>query len=139
MFTDIALPSRDQIHQYLSLLTVMTEGLTSRMHMEHRDAQGQSVFTSHAWRRLFEVQDPLVFEFIMEFFSTSRFSESIFDINIEGMLQFQLDEAKRHMSWRQFSLALGLHIAEEIETARFGLYWAESARQISDKGDLSAY
>nr|GEW50738.1 hypothetical protein [Tanacetum cinerariifolium] len=29
--------------------------------------------------------------------------------------------------------------ADEIETVGFGLYWAESARQISDKGDLSAY
>nr|GEW65611.1 hypothetical protein [Tanacetum cinerariifolium] len=29
--------------------------------------------------------------------------------------------------------------AEEMETVGFGLYWAESARQISDKGDLSAY
>ncbi|GKA69222.1 hypothetical protein Tco_0775286 [Tanacetum coccineum] len=43
------------------------------------------------------------------------------------------------MSWRQFILALGLHTAEEIETVRFGLYWAESARKIFDKGDLSAY
>ncbi|GKE60331.1 hypothetical protein Tco_1510698 [Tanacetum coccineum] len=28
---------------------------------------------------------------------------------------------------------------EEIESAGFGAYWAESARQILDKGDLSAY
>ncbi|GKD75627.1 hypothetical protein Tco_1333909 [Tanacetum coccineum] len=26
-----------------------------------------------------------------------------------------------------------------METAGFGLYWAESGRHISDKGDLSAY
>ncbi|GKD71675.1 hypothetical protein Tco_1325765 [Tanacetum coccineum] len=38
-----------------SLSVVMVEGLTSRMLMEHRDIQGQSVFTSRAWRRLFEV------------------------------------------------------------------------------------
>ncbi|GJZ32500.1 putative nucleotidyltransferase, ribonuclease H [Tanacetum coccineum] len=30
-------------------------------------------------------------------------------------------------------------LAEEMETAGFGLYWADSGRQISDKGDLSAY
>ncbi|GJS77868.1 hypothetical protein Tco_0727749, partial [Tanacetum coccineum] len=35
-------------------------------------------------------------------------------------------------------MAKGLS-AEEIETAGFGLYWAESGRQISDEGDLSAY
>ncbi|GJU16421.1 hypothetical protein Tco_1144387 [Tanacetum coccineum] len=86
--TNMALPPRDQRHQYLrfkgleytdaditdfkdilgriygrgihrvlvldfkSLLVVMVEGLTSRMLMEHRDDQGQSVFTSRAWRRL---------------------------------------------------------------------------------------
>nr|GEV19991.1 hypothetical protein [Tanacetum cinerariifolium] len=43
------------------------------------------------------------------------------------------------MSWRQFILTLRLHTAEEIENTGFGLYWAESGRQISDKGDLSAY
>ncbi|GJS00289.1 putative reverse transcriptase domain-containing protein [Tanacetum coccineum] len=32
-----------------------------------------------------------------------------------------------------------LHTAEEMQTTGFGLYWTESARQISDKGDLSAY
>ncbi|GJR12209.1 hypothetical protein Tco_0794861 [Tanacetum coccineum] len=34
---------------------------------------------------------------------------------------------------------MGLHTAEEMESAGFGAYWAESARQIPDKGDLSAY
>ncbi|GKC22647.1 hypothetical protein Tco_1024797, partial [Tanacetum coccineum] len=122
---DMALPPRDQRHQYLrfegleytdadimdfeerlgkiygrgihrvlvldfeSLPAEMAEGLTSRMHMEHRDAQGQSVFTSRAWRRLFEVRGPLVFELIMKFFSTFRFSEAIVDIDAVDTLQFQ--------------------------------------------------
>nr|GEX22217.1 hypothetical protein [Tanacetum cinerariifolium] len=70
---------------------------------------GQSVFTSRAWRRLFEIQGPLVHELIMEFFSTFRFRETILDLDTE------------------------------IESAGFGAYQAESARQIPDKGDLSAY
>ncbi|GJU90209.1 hypothetical protein Tco_1302632 [Tanacetum coccineum] len=78
------------IHQVLvldfeSLPGVMAEGLTSRMLMEHKDAQGQSVFTSHAWRWLFEVRGPLVFELIMELFSTFRFSEAIVDIDAEDI------------------------------------------------------
>ncbi|GJR96457.1 retrovirus-related pol polyprotein from transposon TNT 1-94 [Tanacetum coccineum] len=95
-----------------SLSAMMVEGLTIRMFMKHRDAQGQSVFTNYAWRRLFEVRGPLVFELIMEFFSTFRFSEAIIDIDDE---------------------------AEEMETTGFGLCWVKSARQISNKGDLSAY
>ncbi|GJT23930.1 hypothetical protein Tco_0893867 [Tanacetum coccineum] len=46
---------------------------------------------------------------------------------------------RRHMSWREFILALRLHTAEEMQTVGFGLYWTESARRILDKGDLSAY
>ncbi|GKE81314.1 hypothetical protein Tco_1551314 [Tanacetum coccineum] len=43
------------------------------------------------------------------------------------------------MSWREFILGMGLHTAEEIESVGFGTYWAKNARQIPDKGDLSAY
>ncbi|GKB32050.1 hypothetical protein Tco_0871451, partial [Tanacetum coccineum] len=32
-----------------------------------------------------------------------------------------------------------VYLAEEMQTVSFGLYWAESARWIPDKGDLSAY
>ncbi|GKB77099.1 hypothetical protein Tco_0943994 [Tanacetum coccineum] len=34
---------------------------------------------------------------------------------------------------------MGLHTTNEIESDGFGAYWAKSARQIPDKGDLSAY
>ncbi|GKF84951.1 hypothetical protein Tco_0249849, partial [Tanacetum coccineum] len=43
------------------------------------------------------------------------------------------------MSWREFILALGLHTEKERQTAGFGSYWADSARQIPDKGDLRDY
>ncbi|GJX70767.1 hypothetical protein Tco_0307938 [Tanacetum coccineum] len=54
-------------------------------------------------------------------------------------VQFQLGGVRCRMSWRQFILGLGLHPTEEMESARFGAYWADSSRQITDKGDLSAY
>ncbi|GKC94439.1 hypothetical protein Tco_1159881, partial [Tanacetum coccineum] len=38
-----------------------------------------------------------------------------------------------------FEERLGLRTADEIESAEFGAYWVESARQIPYKGDLSAY
>ncbi|GJS42322.1 hypothetical protein Tco_0567365 [Tanacetum coccineum] len=81
------------------------------------ETPGQSVFTSRAWRQLFNIRGPLVHNLILEF----------------------LRGVRRRMSWREFMLALGLHTAEEIQTAGFGLYWTESATRIPDKGDLSAY
>ncbi|GJY11790.1 hypothetical protein Tco_0381099 [Tanacetum coccineum] len=82
-----------EVHRLLvldfeSLPVEMAEGLIGRMLMEHRDAQGQSVFTSRAWRRLFKVRGPPVFELIMEFFSTFRFVEEILDIDVAVTLQF---------------------------------------------------
>ncbi|GKA45732.1 hypothetical protein Tco_0738528 [Tanacetum coccineum] len=67
----------------------MAEGLSVRMLMEHRDAQRQSVFTSQAWRRLFDIRGPLVYELILEFFSTFRFGEAVIDLDTTGALQFQ--------------------------------------------------
>ncbi|GJV11501.1 hypothetical protein Tco_1353042 [Tanacetum coccineum] len=52
---------------------------------------------------------------------------------------FLLGGARRRMSWREFIVALGLHTKEEMQTPRFGVYWAGSARQIPNKGDLSDY
>ncbi|GKB71860.1 hypothetical protein Tco_0933272 [Tanacetum coccineum] len=114
----MALPPCDQGHQYLR-----NEGLQytdadiadfemrlARIYRrEHKDAQGVSLFTSRVWRRLFD---------------------------IKGLLS---GRARRRLSWRQFMLALGLHTDEEMQTVRYGAYWAESARQIPDKGDLRDY
>ncbi|GKD55177.1 hypothetical protein Tco_1288564 [Tanacetum coccineum] len=95
---DMALPPKDQRHQYLRFeglqyidtdiadFELMDEGLRGRMLMEHRDAQGQSVFTSRAWRRLFEIRGPLVHELILEFFSTFRFGEGMLDLDTAGAL-----------------------------------------------------
>ncbi|GJU42884.1 hypothetical protein Tco_1195841 [Tanacetum coccineum] len=91
---------RVQVFDFGGLTDLMAEGLSGRMLMEHRDAQGHGVFISRAWRRLFEIQ---------------------------GLF---LGGDRYRMSWRQFILALGLHIVEEMETAGFGLYWAESGMDV---------
>ncbi|GKC94377.1 hypothetical protein Tco_1159819 [Tanacetum coccineum] len=101
---------RVQVFDFGGLSDLMTEGLSSRMMMEHRDAQGQSVF-----------------------------GEDVLDLDTTRALQFQLGGVRRRMSWREFILALVLHTTEEMQTAGFGLYWVKSVRQIPDKRDLSAY
>ncbi|GJS38418.1 hypothetical protein Tco_0563461 [Tanacetum coccineum] len=105
----------------------------------HTRKAGVSVFTSRAWRRMLDIRGPLVHELILEFFSTFRFGQAILDLDTPGTLQFQLGGSSRRMSWRQFILALGLYMEEEIQKAGFGVYWAESAKHIPDKGDLRDY
>ncbi|GKE33036.1 hypothetical protein Tco_1452358, partial [Tanacetum coccineum] len=95
-------------------------------------------FTSWAWGRLFDTRGPLVWELILEFLSTLQFGEVLLDLDAPNTIQFQLGGAKRR-SWRQFILALGLHIREEMESPSFARYWSESKRMITGKGDLHDY
>ncbi|GKC38106.1 hypothetical protein Tco_1050490, partial [Tanacetum coccineum] len=85
------------------------EGLTDRLRMVYSGAEGHVLFTSHALRRLLEIQGSL------------------------------LGGARRSMSSRQFILALGLHTAEEMAGDGFDCYWADSLMEIATKADLSGY
>ncbi|GJW22103.1 hypothetical protein Tco_0032725 [Tanacetum coccineum] len=79
---------RVQVFDFRGLPNLMAEGLSTRMLMEHKDAQGQGVFTSRAWRRLFYIRGPLVHKLIQEFFSTFSFGEAMTDLDTAEALQF---------------------------------------------------
>ncbi|GKG02786.1 hypothetical protein Tco_0310422, partial [Tanacetum coccineum] len=81
------------VNHYLSLYAVSTPGtewlkryqvkgydkgitLADRLSMVYTGDDGQALFTSHAWRRLSEVRGLLVREFILDFFSTCRMSDT---------------------------------------------------------------
>ncbi|GJR50424.1 hypothetical protein Tco_1400945 [Tanacetum coccineum] len=130
---------RVQVLDFDVLTEEMDQALADRLRMEHTGADGQVVFTSYAWRQLFRIRGPLVRELILEFFNTCRFRDSVLDLDAAGILQFQLGGLRRRMSWRQFILALDLHIEEELYTNGFRAYWAESSREITSKADLSDY
>ncbi|GJX48137.1 hypothetical protein Tco_0273327 [Tanacetum coccineum] len=127
------LPPRNQRHLWLRY-----QNLAERIRMVYTRDDGQEVFVSHAWRRLFGIRSPLVQEFILEFFSTCRIGDEM-GLDVAGTLCFQMGGARRSMTWRQFILALGLHTAEEMAEDGFGAYWLGSERLIPYKGDLSDY
>ncbi|GJU17938.1 hypothetical protein Tco_1145904 [Tanacetum coccineum] len=109
---------RREVHRVLifdfgGLPDLMAEGLSGRMLMEHHDEAGVSVFTSRAWRRMFDIRGPSVHKIILEFFSTFRFGQAILDLDTLGTLQFQLGGARRRIS--------------------------QSARKIPNKGDIRDY
>ncbi|GJX96130.1 hypothetical protein Tco_0351928 [Tanacetum coccineum] len=101
--------NRVHVLDFAGLTDEMRQTLGDRLSMIYTRDDEQALFTSHAWRRLFEVRAPL------------------------------LGEAWRRMTWRQFILALGLHIEEEMAEAGFGAYWSGSESVIPDKGDLRDY
>ncbi|GJZ14723.1 hypothetical protein Tco_0550400 [Tanacetum coccineum] len=132
---DMALPPRDQRHQYFrrqvnrvheldfeGSTPDMRHDLVERLRMVYTKDDGQEVFVSHAWRRLFRIRAPLVQEFILEFFSTCRIMDEM-RLDAASILCFQLRGATCSMTWRQFILALGLLTVEEMTEDGFRAYW----------------
>ncbi|GJV88313.1 hypothetical protein Tco_1532251 [Tanacetum coccineum] len=84
-----------QVLDFASLTEGIRQILGDRLSMVYIGDEGQDLFTSHVWRRLFEIRAPL------------------------------LGGVRRRMTWRQFILALGLHSEEEMAEVGFGAYWHE--------------
>ncbi|GJT63757.1 hypothetical protein Tco_1015237 [Tanacetum coccineum] len=94
------------------------------MAMEHRDEAGVVVFTSQAWRRLFETRGPLVWELILEFLSTLKFGEVLLDLDAPDTIQrFTIGrKSGAHISSRRFVGRLAQH---------FGLLTTEILRGLT--------
>ncbi|GJZ28033.1 hypothetical protein Tco_0572680 [Tanacetum coccineum] len=124
----VPLPSRDQRHTWLRYQVEgygkdIVHNYEQRLETIWGRSVNRELFTSHAWRRLFEIRAPLVREFILEFLSTCKMSDTKMGLDVAETLCFQLGGVRRRMTWRQFILALGLHTEEEMAEAGFGAYW----------------
>ncbi|GKD70194.1 hypothetical protein Tco_1324284 [Tanacetum coccineum] len=79
-----------QVPDFEGLTPEMRQDLVMRLRMVYTGGEGQQVFMSHAWRRLFRIQAPLVHEFILEFLSTCRMSDTEIGLDVADTLSFQL-------------------------------------------------
>ncbi|GKB43180.1 hypothetical protein Tco_0888122 [Tanacetum coccineum] len=127
------------VHNFEHRLETIFGRQVNRVHI--LDFEGLTPDMRQDWdkrMRMVYTEDNGQEEFILEFFSTCRIGDEM-GLDVAGTLCFQLGGARRSMTWRQFILALSLHIAEEMAEDGFGAYWLGSERVIPDKGDLSDY
>ncbi|GKD30565.1 hypothetical protein Tco_1241343, partial [Tanacetum coccineum] len=95
---DITQPSRSngleapmaEIPDFAGLTEGMRQTLGDRLRMIYTKDEGQKLFTSHEWRRLFKIKARLVQEFILKFFSTCRMSDTKMGLDVANTLCFQL-------------------------------------------------
>ncbi|GKB37873.1 hypothetical protein Tco_0882815, partial [Tanacetum coccineum] len=118
--------NRVHILDFEGLTLDMRHDLAERFRMVYTEDDGQEVFESHAWRRLFEIRAPLVHEILLKFFSTCRIGSEM-GLDVADTLCFQLGGARRSMTWRQFIPALGLHTAKEMAEGGFKAYRSASS------------
>ncbi|GKD08655.1 hypothetical protein Tco_1188340 [Tanacetum coccineum] len=69
--------NRVHILDFEGLTTDMRQDLAERLRMVYTSDDGQEVFVSRAWRRLFDIRAPLVHEFFLELFSTCRIGDEM--------------------------------------------------------------
>ncbi|GJT19884.1 hypothetical protein Tco_0878590 [Tanacetum coccineum] len=90
--------NRVHVLDFAGLTDGLGQTLGDRLSMVYSGDDGEALFTSHAWRRLFEVRRPLVREFILEFLSTCRMSDTEMGLDVADTLCFQLGGARRRMT-----------------------------------------
>ncbi|GKD74614.1 hypothetical protein Tco_1332896 [Tanacetum coccineum] len=93
--------NRVHVLDFAGLTEGMRQTLGDQLRMVYTRDEGQELFTSHAWRRLFEIRALLVREFILEFLSTCRMSDTEMGLDIADTLCFQLGGARRRMTWSE--------------------------------------
>nr|GEW71525.1 hypothetical protein [Tanacetum cinerariifolium] len=81
--------NRVYILDFVGLTEEIRKALTDRLMMVYTEAEGQVLFTSDTWRRLFKIQGPLVREFMLEFFSTCIIDDTKIGLDSTDTLCYQ--------------------------------------------------
>ncbi|GJU85222.1 hypothetical protein Tco_1292768 [Tanacetum coccineum] len=76
---------RVHVLDFKGMTEEMGMDIDARLSMRHRNTKGLVVFTSHAWRRLFDIRGPLVRELMLELFSMCRFDDLVLDLDADGI------------------------------------------------------
>ncbi|GJU34575.1 hypothetical protein Tco_1182929 [Tanacetum coccineum] len=90
----------------------------------------QEIFSSKAWRRAFDINDPIYAELCHEFYSTYEFKELVLDDELwsNKLIKFRLEGKDHSLTLLQFSKHLGLYFNEEIYEEEFEIYFLGGLR-----------
>ncbi|GJR26437.1 hypothetical protein Tco_1102669 [Tanacetum coccineum] len=132
--------NRGHILDFVRLTERMRQTLAGRLRMVYTGDNRQELFTSHAWRRLFEIQGTLVREFILEFLSTCRMSDAEMGLDVVDTLSFLVEDKhlRRHAEGRNNGARLFRgHFIGRL-AAHFGLVSDEGLRGLLPSGSSEA-
>ncbi|GKA02132.1 ribonuclease H-like domain-containing protein [Tanacetum coccineum] len=91
-----------------------------------REAESEEViFTSVAWMRAFNINEPIYAELCHEFFSTYEFDEVCADdeLQTKKIIKFRLGGRAHSFTLLEFARRLGLYQAVELEEDGFNVYF----------------
>ncbi|GJV50842.1 hypothetical protein Tco_1446583 [Tanacetum coccineum] len=90
----------------------------------------QEIFTSEAWRRLFDINERIYTELCYEFYSTYTFDEVLadYELRTKKVIKFRLGGRDHTLTLLEFARRLGLYHADEVNDERFKVYFQEGLR-----------
>ncbi|GJU81668.1 hypothetical protein Tco_1284033 [Tanacetum coccineum] len=96
-----------------------------------REAESnEEIFTSMAWIRAFNINQPIYVELCHEFYSTYEFDEVCVDDELQTMkiIKFRLGGRAHNLTLLEFACRLGLYHADELEEDGFDVYFQGGLR-----------
>ncbi|GJX81127.1 hypothetical protein Tco_0329276 [Tanacetum coccineum] len=117
-----------QVHHKFLLWEGCSRDAKSRL----REAgTNEEIFTSVAWIRSFNINEPIYTELCHEFYSTYEFDEIYADdeLQTKKIIKFRHDGRAHNLTLLEFARRLGLYQAVELDEEGFNVYF---------EGDLDA-
>ncbi|GJR45717.1 hypothetical protein Tco_1313820 [Tanacetum coccineum] len=96
-----------------------------------REAESnEEIFTSVAWIRAFNINEPIYAELCHEFYSTYEFDEVCADdeLQTKKIIKFRLGGRAHSLTLLEFARRLGLYHADELEEDGFNVYFEGGLR-----------
>ncbi|GJU92958.1 ribonuclease H-like domain-containing protein [Tanacetum coccineum] len=96
-----------------------------------REAESdEEIFTSVAWIRAFNINEPIYAEFYHKFYSTYEFDEVCVDdeLQTKKIIKFRLGGRAHSLTLLEFAHRLGLYHADELEEDGFNVYFERGLR-----------
>ncbi|GKA58739.1 hypothetical protein Tco_0758052 [Tanacetum coccineum] len=96
-----------------------------------REAESnEEIFTSVAWIKAFNINEPIYSELCHEFYSTYEFDEVCADdeLQTKKIIKFRLGGRAHSLTLLEFARRLGLYHAEELDDDGFDVYFQEGLR-----------
>ncbi|GKD99600.1 hypothetical protein Tco_1387584 [Tanacetum coccineum] len=90
----------------------------------------EEIFTSVAWIRAFNINEPIYAELCHEFYSTYEFDEVCADdeLQLKNIIKFRLGGHAHNLTLLKFARRLGLYQAVELEEEGFNVYFEGGLR-----------
>nr|GEV67173.1 ribonuclease H-like domain-containing protein [Tanacetum cinerariifolium] len=96
----------------------------------HETGSGEKIFTSVAWIRAFNINEPIYAELCHEFYSTYKFDEVCpgDELQSKKIIRFRLGGRAHNLTLLDFARRLGLYQVTELEEEGFNVYFERGLR-----------